>query len=1296
MAEDQETQKNQALDGIDLSNPEIPFENSAIGKVLKDLKYRKRLDFSPVSLVFLDPMVESAYQEEQNIKTRTIMRTVLIFLSLYILGCNLSELLVKNRQSHFWDYIWFVKVVANFILFLTVLVNNVYKSFGSKFPVFSCIFYQVLVGICTFPSLNAEYALSVSMSLLSLGRNTFLLPFIGSIILNVPIIAIVTVQIVFVIVLPFLLHQVAFQFPPPVPNCKYEWIVFVAFLVENTISILACFIFSKEHRIGFAENVWYRFTENRALREESHIKQEILKQKGQYIAQVAHDFGTPLTTFSLTLELLKEFLVTEEQQDILETARTAVEHMTVTRLEALDHAKHMEGLQLRPNIKQVNLREIMKKCARIMAGYSGACDIPLEFFTDPDMPKILMSDYEWVWTMIVNYLSNAKKYSSKGRILTTSFIMPGQATFRVEVADEGIGIPEDRKHQLFSAFGQLQLGAGGTGLGLHGVSVKAKALGGSVGVFDNPYSISGSTFWVELPLVKLADTPVSVFELPAILLIGEWSKFPFEPRLMSYLEARYEAIYTLDSIGEITTIPLHERTTFSCVLWLLDEEMVEKSRVEFISMFSLAKEHWTSPSRTQAVTPKVLVVPRWTQQSETLRFTKREKVDTYRKIRSRQTSVKARSRQPTEATDAVSRSNLQCFNEVLKSTPLSRISFVSPTAQDVDPRNSPSKSVSIFDFDVVKSPMSKHGKRALAIHWTKDVLSESNADFDERKASAKVYVSSDDELVPRSQARSSRWRSASSPRFGALEVHDLKPRRLSKSPQSSMSLSLDSFKFPSPLTSPHLRKFKDTGLHLRLTSARSERNLSASRSRLISGSNSRLVTNVSFGSQPPGIVEIAIQEAAKTASFQLSYRQITFDGLLSFLAQVQASKVITTTESNYFSLNNYRQISSDPARGVNTGNEVDETFTTDTFDEVHDILVVDDDPTVLKFLNQIFKKSGYSVRTATNGFEGLTALKFQSFKIAFIDRNMPVMDGLECIRRFRAWEKSILSEQKFDRGRQHIAVFSANVYDANIKEALAAGADQFVSKPVKIQVLLDCVRAVAQPGTNTEEPSGLYMNPLKSFSNQNTIKEETLDSSADYELRGTTPMHGSNMRKDSSMQLLSAEQRETAYKVLPLKEEDEFVLQSPPIRRLKPLQNAVQPFKDLERQQVATREILLVDDDLSILKFTKRIMEKNGFMVGTCSNGLDALEKMKENPNLHAVVIDMQMPIMGGKECVEKFREWEEHQISSGIRVQKLGIIIVSGSDREEAAGAKATAVLSKPIQTEELIHTISSLYSLV
>jgi len=79
MAEDQETQKNQALDGIDLSNPEIPFENSAIGKVLKDLKYRKRLDFSPVSLVFLDPMVESAYQEEQNIKTRTIMRTVLIF-----------------------------------------------------------------------------------------------------------------------------------------------------------------------------------------------------------------------------------------------------------------------------------------------------------------------------------------------------------------------------------------------------------------------------------------------------------------------------------------------------------------------------------------------------------------------------------------------------------------------------------------------------------------------------------------------------------------------------------------------------------------------------------------------------------------------------------------------------------------------------------------------------------------------------------------------------------------------------------------------------------------------------------------------------------------------------------------------------------------------------------------------------------------------------------------------------------------------------------------------------------------
>ena len=45
-----------------------------------------------------------------------------------------------------------------------------------------------------------------------------------------------------------------------------------------------------------------------------------------------------------------------------------------------------------------------------MTGYAGVADMPHEFYIDPEMPSTLMSDYEWIWTMIVNYLSNAKKY----------------------------------------------------------------------------------------------------------------------------------------------------------------------------------------------------------------------------------------------------------------------------------------------------------------------------------------------------------------------------------------------------------------------------------------------------------------------------------------------------------------------------------------------------------------------------------------------------------------------------------------------------------------------------------------------------------------------------------------------------------------------------------------------------------------------------------------------------------------------------------------------------------------------
>ncbi|CAN0070593.1 unnamed protein product, partial [Phaeothamnion confervicola] len=68
---------------------------------------------------------------------------------------------------------------------------------------------------------------------------------------------------------------------------------------------------------------------------------------------------------------------------------------------------------------------------------------------------------------------------------------------RFEVRDTGIGIPQERKQQLFQPFAQLQKFAGGTGLGLWSVKQKILALRGEVGVHDNPGG--GAVFFFDVP-----------------------------------------------------------------------------------------------------------------------------------------------------------------------------------------------------------------------------------------------------------------------------------------------------------------------------------------------------------------------------------------------------------------------------------------------------------------------------------------------------------------------------------------------------------------------------------------------------------------------------------------------------------------------------------------------------------------------------------------------------------------------------------------------------------------------------
>ena len=116
------------------------------------------------------------------------------------------------------------------------------------------------------------------------------------------------------------------------------------------------------------------------------------------------------------------------------------------------------------------------------------------------------------------------------------------------------------------------------------------------------------------------------------------------------------------------------------------------------------------------------------------------------------------------------------------------------------------------------------------------------------------------------------------------------------------------------------------------------------------------------------------------------------------------------------------------------------------------ILVVDDEPHVLEALSTILEGRGYFVRTAPNGAMALDALAMARPDVVLLDLAMPGLDGVEVCRRIRSWS------------RVPILVLSALSEETRKVRALDAGADDYVTKPFRVEELLARIRAAIRRG----------------------------------------------------------------------------------------------------------------------------------------------------------------------------------------------------------------------------------------
>lgn len=124
------------------------------------------------------------------------------------------------------------------------------------------------------------------------------------------------------------------------------------------------------------------------------------------------------------------------------------------------------------------------------------------------------------------------------------------------------------------------------------------------------------------------------------------------------------------------------------------------------------------------------------------------------------------------------------------------------------------------------------------------------------------------------------------------------------------------------------------------------------------------------------------------------------------------------------------------------------------------ILIVDDEPDIIEFLQYNLEKEGFEVFSANNGESGLALAKKTKPDLIILDIMMPVMDGVEVCRQLRA-QPAFQSTV--------ITFLTAREEDYSQIAALDMGGDDYITKPIRPRVLISRIKALLRRGSGAEK-----------------------------------------------------------------------------------------------------------------------------------------------------------------------------------------------------------------------------------
>jgi len=283
--------------------------------------------------------------------------------------------------------------------------------------------------------------------------------------------------------------------------------------------------------------------------------EEANRAKSAFIANMSHEIRTPMNAVIGLAHLLQRNNPRPEQGERLGKIVNAADHLLAILNDILDLSKIEAGkFELHPG--EIHTAALHGRLIALFAEQAEIKGLQLKIELDK-LPPILQGDATRTGQLLINYVSNALKFTERGSISVFADILAEDESslfVRFSVRDSGIGLSPEEARRVFEAFEQADNSTtrrhGGTGLGLAINRRLATLMGGEAGVTSQPGV--GSTFWFTARFGKLGSAGSHLPETPHLPIDAQLAERHGGSRLLVVDDTQINlevAVELLEAVG---------------------------------------------------------------------------------------------------------------------------------------------------------------------------------------------------------------------------------------------------------------------------------------------------------------------------------------------------------------------------------------------------------------------------------------------------------------------------------------------------------------------------------------------------------------------------------------------------------------------------------------------------------------------------------------------------------------------------------------------------------------------------